>query len=1134
MIPTNLLVANRGEIAIRVMHAAADLGIHTVAVFSEDDADSLHTRKADEARQLTGTGVPAYLDIEQMIAVAKDAGCDGIHPGYGFLSENAIFARRCAEEGITFVGPRPETLELFGDKLWARAAAEEHGVPVLPGTSEVTSLDAAQAFFASLGGAPMIIKAIAGGGGRGVRIVREAGEIEEAYRRSQSEATAAFGNGDLFVEQLVERARHIEVQIFGDSSGAVSHLGERDCSIQRRHQKLVEIAPAPALDAGLRDQIIDAAVRLAAAVGYNNVGTFEFLVDTEGESERPFVFMEVNPRLQVEHTVTEEVTGVDIVQLQLQLAGGLSLAELGLELGQTPQPRGFAIQARVNMETMKADGTTMPAGGLLDAFEAPNGRGVRTDSFGYAGYRTSTRFDSLLAKVIAYSSNGGFAEALGRTDRALSEFRIEGVSTNIAFIQALLQHPDVQAGNIYTRFVDDHMPELVTAAETERRKLHFDKQHSEAAVAEPSAPGQAGASIDAADPLAVLAHGKAAPKPPAGSEPAAAATSGPEGTVTVEAPLQGTIVSIAVSEGDEVHEEQQLLVMESMKMEHEIPAGTSGIVRRLMVNVGDTIYEGHPLAYIEQAEVAAGADTTAEEVDLDAIRPDLQEVLDRQKMRLDEYRPDAVARRVKTGQRTARANILDLCDDDSFVEYGPLVLANQSSRRSLEELIVKSPADGMIVGVGSVNGDLFDDPTARCVVMSYDYTVFAGTQGGRNHAKTDRLIDVATNGRMPMILFAEGGGGRPGDDASGGGGGSRTFARFATLSGLVPMIGITSGRCFAGNASLLGCCDVIIATANSNIGMGGPAMIEGGGLGVFTPEEIGGMDVQVPSGVVDIAVEDEAEAVQVAKKYLSYFQGPLDEWEAPDQRLMRRIIPENRLRVYNVRDVIETLADVGSVLDIREGFGNGMVTSLVRVEGMPMGVIANNPMHLGGAIDSDAADKGARFMQLCDAFDIPILFLCDTPGIMVGPEIEQTALVRHSSRMFLIGANLSVPFFTIVLRKAYGLGAIAMAGGSFKTPQFAIAWPTGEFGGMGLEGSVKLGYRDELAVIEDPEERTRVYEEMVARAYDQGKALNNATHFGIDDTIDPADSRWWVASALHSWRSHPPREGKKRPAIDAW
>jgi acetyl-CoA carboxylase carboxyltransferase component len=418
--------------------------------------------------------------------------------------------------------------------------------------------------------------------------------------------------------------------------------------------------------------------------------------------------------------------------------------------------------------------------------------------------------------------------------------------------------------------------------------------------------------------------------------------------------------------------------------------------------------------------------------------------------------------------------------------------------------------------------------------MAYDYTVFAGTQGAQNHRKTDRLIDIAEQGRMPMVLFAEGGGGRPGDTDSVGGSGQRTFSRFAQLSGLVPMVGITSGRCFAGNASLLGCCDVIIATASSNIGMGGPAMIEGGGLGVFTPEEIGPMDVQVPNGVVDIAVADEAEAVAVAKRYLSYFQGRLSTWENADQRLMRRIVPENRLRVYNVRTIIETLADTGSVLELRPQFGIGMVTSLVRVEGRPMGVIANNPMHLGGAIDSDAADKAARFMQLCDAFDLPILFLCDTPGIMVGPEVEKTALVRHSSRMFVIGANLTVPFFTIVLRKAYGLGAIAMAGGSYKVPYFTVAWPTGEFGGMGLEGSVKLGYRDELAAIEDPAERLRVYEEMVARAYERGKAINNASGFGVDDAIDPADSRPWVAGLLRSIRPPPPRAGKKRPAIDAW
>ena len=545
------------------------------------------------------------------------------------------------------------------------------------------------------------------------------------------------------------------------------------------------------------------------------------------------------------------------------------------------------------------------------------------------------------------------------------------------------------------------------------------------------------------------------------------------------------------------------------------------------------MHAGHALAFIEEAEVDGAATAVEEAVDLDAIRPDLAEVLERHDRTRDAERPAAVARRRAKGQRTIRENVEDLCDAGTFVEYGPLVVAAQRRRRSLEDLIANTPADGMITGVGSVNGTLFEDPGNRCAVLAYDYTVLAGTQGAQNHRKTDRLIDVAEKGQMPVVLFAEGGGGRPGDTDMVGSGGGRTFSRFAQLSALVPMVGIVSGRCFAGNASLLGCCDVIIATADTNLGMGGPAMIEGGGLGVFAPEDIGPMSVQRANGVVDLAVADEAAAVATAKRYLAYFQGPLGDWSAPDQRRMRRIVPENRLRVYDIREVVETLADTGSVLELRRDFGDGMVTALVRVEGRSVGVIANNPAHLGGAIDSDGADKGARFMQLCDAFDLPIVYLCDTPGIMVGPEVEHTALVRHSSRMFVTGANLSVPFFTVIVRKAYGLGAIAMAGGSYKAPFFSVAWPTGEFGGMGLEGSVKLGFRKDLEAIDDPEERLRTYAAMVARAYEQGKALNQASHFGIDDTIDPADTRWWVASLLASIRTRP-RTGKKRPAIDAW
>jgi len=420
--------------------------------------------------------------------------------------------------------------------------------------------------------------------------------------------------------------------------------------------------------------------------------------------------------------------------------------------------------------------------------------------------------------------------------------------------------------------------------------------------------------------------------------------------------------------------------------------------------------------------------------------------------------------------------------------------------------------------------------------MSYDYTVLAGTQGLQNHRKKDRLFELAERQRLPVVFFTEGGGGRPGDTDGVGASGldCLAFALFGGLSGLVPLVGITSGFCFAGNAAILGCCDVIIATANANIGMGGPAMIEGGGLGVYPPEAVGPMSVQVPNGVVDIKVADEAEAVIMAKRYLSYFQGPRPEWACADQQLLRQAIPENRLRVYDVRALLDLMADTGSVLELRPEFALGMVTALITVEGTPLGVIANNPGFLSGAIDAEGADKASRFMQLCDAFDLPILFLCDTPGFMVGPEAEQTALVRHVSRMFVTGASLTVPFFTIILRKGYGLGSQAMAGGSYKAPVFTVSWPTGEFGGMGLEGAVKLGYRKELEAVVDPEERRLVYDEMVERMYAHGRALSTASYFEIDDVIDPAESRRWITAALMSAPAPPRREGKKRPCIDTW
>jgi acetyl/propionyl-CoA carboxylase alpha subunit/acetyl-CoA carboxylase carboxyltransferase component len=1093
-----VLIANRGEIAVRIARAAADVGLRSTAVHPADDATSLHVRVADDAIELPGVGAAAYLDVDSIVRAAVEGGCGAVHPGYGVLSERADFARACADHGLVFVGPDPATLELLGDKSAARELARRLSVPVLAGTTGPTTDADAAAFMRSLGGRPVIVKAIGGGGGRGMRIVRSPEELVEALARCRSEALSGFGNGDVYVEALVDRARHVEVQIVGDGTGSVSHLGERDCSIQRRHQKLIEIAPAPGLANGVRDAICTGASRMAGELRYRGVATVEFLVDIDtGDA----MFIEANPRLQVEHTVTEEVIGVDLVATQLRIAQGATLTDLGLEQAAVPAARGMAIQARLNVETMLADGSTMPSGGTVTAWSPPGGAGIRCDTYLYAGYVTNPRYDSLVAKVVAHSPEASLTAASARLYRALSEVRLDGPATNLAMLQNLLLLPEFTHGVATTTFVDDHLAALLDG-----------RSHPERAA------------------LAALA----AAGPP--TESVAGLTStGATGTA-LRAPMPGTIVSVDVEVGEHVRAGQQLFVMEAMKMEHVVVAPVSGVVRHIGVEREETVVESHVLAHIEAHDHAELGGEAPVAIALDEVRADLRTVLERHALTLDAQRPDAVGRRRATGQRTARENIDDLCDPGTYLEYGSLVVAAQRRRRPLDELINRTQADGLIAGIGSVNGDLFGAEASRCALLSYDYTVLAGTQGSQNHRKKDRLFELAERWRLPVVFFTEGGGGRPGDTDGIGGSGLDCWAfnYFAKLSGLVPLVGINSGRCFAGNAAILGCCDVVIATANSNIGMGGPAMIEGGGLGVFRPEEIGPMDVQVPNGVVDIAVEDEAAAVRIAKQYLAYFQGPLPTWACADQRVLRHVIPENRLRVYDIRRVVETLADDGSVLELRRNFGRGMVTALARIEGRPLGLIANNPAHLGGAIDSDGADKAARFMQLCDAFDVPLLFLCDTPGMMVGPEVERTALVRHCSRLFVIGANLSVPFFTIVLRKGYGLGAQAMAGGSFKAPLFTVAWPTGEFGGMGLEGAVKLGYRKELAAVDDPDERAALFEQMVARMYEHGKALSTASYFEIDDVIDPSESRHWVTRALRSVPAPSVRAGKKRPSIDTW
>jgi acetyl/propionyl-CoA carboxylase alpha subunit len=1076
--PGTLLIANRGEIAVRIHRAARSLGLRTVAVHTPEDAAAMHVAMADEAHPIV-TG-PGYLDAEEILQIAVRSGAVLVHPGYGFLSESARFAELCDKAGVTFVGPASETLALLGDKASSRRLAEELEVPVLPATRGATTLAEAEQFMTGLGpGGAVMVKALGGGGGRGIRPVHRLQDLAFAIERCSSEAERGFGRPEVYVEQLLMRARHVEVQVLGDGTGDVSHFWDRDCTIQRRNQKLVEVAPCVTLPFEAREPLLRAARRMAATVGYRGLATFEFLVDLD-DPQRHY-FLEANPRVQVEHTVTEVVTEVDLVAAQIEIALGRTLTELRLTQRDVPEPRGITVQTRVNLERLSSDGSTRASTGTITRFEVPAGPDVRVDTAGSSGLEVTGTYDSLLAKVVTHSKRGDLAAAAVVADDALAGFRLDGPVSNIALLRAILARPEFRDGTAGTSFIDTHLAEL---------------------VADESGPETGAAAAELRE---------------------------------VRAPFAATVVTVSAVPGETVAKGVPLVVLESMKMEHVLAAATSGVVSEVLVAVGDTVADGGSLVRLVpdgQGHEVAAAEV---EVDLDHIRPDLASVVARHRVGLDDARPEAVAKRRRTGHRTARENIADLVDDGSFAEYGALAVAAQRRRRTLDDLIANTPADGMVTGIGRINGDLVGAQKARAVVLAYDYTVLAGTQGLLNHKKTDRMLDIAERQQLPVVLFAEGGGGRPGDTDTTAASGPdvTTFASMGRLSGQVPSIGIVSGRCFAGNAALVGCCDVIIATRDATVGMGGPAMIEGGGLGVFAPEEVGPMSVQVPNGVVDVLVTDEQEAVAVAKRYLSYFQGLLDGWTCADQRLLRSALPKNRVRSYDVRRVIELLADTGSVLELRPEFGSSVVTTLVRLEGRPVGLVANDPAHLGGAIDAPSADKLARFLHLCDAHGLPVLSLCDTPGFMVGPESEKAATVRHFSRLFVTGAHLSVPLVAVVLRKGYGLGAQGMVGGGFHSPAATLAWPTGEIGGMGLEGAVRLGFRRELDAIEDPVARAEAYDALLAEHYERGKAVNAAAVFELDDVIDPADTRARVLQALP-----PAADLEKRPRgrsfVDTW
>lgn len=1093
-----LLVANRGEIACRIIRSAKALGYRTVAVQSANEetlgsAAGLHVALADEVVTLPGVGASAYLDPDAIVAAARSTGCKLVHPGYGFLSESPRLACACAEAGLTWVGPDAVALELFGDKQATRVRAEWLGIPTPPATGlqaledagvESDHGEALRATRALLNAHPsgIAIKALAGGGGRGIRIVSDPDELTGALRACASEAAAGFGDARIFAEALITGARHIEVQVIGTPDGTMV-LGDRDCSIQRRRQKLIEIAPAPGLEDGLRQSLHNDAERLVASADYRSLATVEFLV-----AGHEYWLLEVNPRIQVEHTVTEAVAGLDLVAAQLDVAAGRTPS--GLE---NVEPRGAALELRISAETVLSSGDPAPSAGRISSLTWPTGPGVRIDTWAVTGVGVTGGFDPLLGKITVHGHD--LSAAVDAAGRALAEFHTTGIETNAGMLQAITEV--LELGNSTTSAYDEHAEEIGARA----REKHAANPVEGSTVDSAKDSADGGAASDQRDADSAD-H----------SEPELRA-----GESLLRSTMSGAVVSVS-------EQRSEYVLIEAMKMHHPVTGPNAAGVRHL-VAVGDQVATGQPLVVLVDAETGG-----LEDVDRFEPHPGVAEVQNRHAAVGDEAREDQLAKIRKRGRRTARENIDDLVDPGSFVEYGPLVIAAQTRRRSVEDLIAKTSGDGLIGGPATIDG-------REVVVISYDYSVLAGTQGTRNHAKTDRLIQLAETKRVPIVLFAEGGGGRPGDTDRGPSSGLQvpTFASLARLRGKVPLISIVSGRTFAGNAALAGVCDLIIATPDANIGMGGPAMIEGGGLGRYRPEDIGPVDIHTANGVIDVLADDESAAVAIAREALGILSGTSSEaraddrgvgrrnsvGESPDGRLgdekddrARTIVPADRLRTFAIRDVIDTIADDGTFIEVRRDYAPGAVTGFVRVGGQPLALIANDNRHLGGAIDVDAARSFTQHLKLAQDHEVPVLSLIDTPGFMVGPEAEREPGVRAFGDLFVAGAALTVPVGSVVIRKGYGLGAMAMAAGGFDATAFTIAWPSGEIGPMGLEGAVRLGYAKELAAIEDEAERKQREEELIAAEYEQGNAMSAAMIFDIDDVIDPARTRDWVLTLM--------------------
>jgi acetyl/propionyl-CoA carboxylase alpha subunit/acetyl-CoA carboxylase carboxyltransferase component len=1113
---SRVLIANRGEIAIRVARAAAALGIDSVGVYATADALGLHTRITTESRlvdhhQSSADPVRAYLDIEGLLAIAKASGCDCVHPGYGFLSENPGFAQRCGEQGIVFIGPRPATLALFGDKTRARALARSLDIEVIPGSlDKVANSDEAAAVAEQIE-YPVMLKAAAGGGGRGIRVVNNSGEMAAAFARCESEALAAFGDGSLFVEKLLARPRHIEVQILADTHRSIVHLYERDCSVQIRNQKMVEIAPAPGLDAELRQRLLDDAVRIARAANYVNAGTVEFLVVPETGQH---FFIECNPRIQVEHTITEQVMGIDLVEAQFRVAAGETLTDLGLPSQSVIEaPRGYAIQARI-----VAGGP-----GTLTGYKEPTGPGVRVDSCGYLGYTPPPQFDPMFAKLICESnSTRSFASAIDHALRALDEFHIAGLPTNLRQLSAILSHPTLRAGDARTTFLGEH-PELVT---------------SPATIASSSA---ALALLE--QQAAALRNGKSM-HTLSGAHPGTASLLVPEGEEGVPSPMPGSVIEVAVEPGSTVEAGDTLMVISAMKMECAITAPCAGVVTAIQpTEIKAIVAAGQIVATIAPAERPRAAGATRDYGE-NTWAPMLADVRALQAIARGRLAPDStdpgVVRQRQRGKLTCRERIDLLIDPGSFREIGSLAGFTDYDENGL--VCGFTPANH-VGGWGKIANRV-------AVVCADDFTSRGGHADGAIAAKAFYLDQLSLDLRCPSIRLLDGssGGGsvaamvpkqrKAGEsnarESSGtivagrprvsGEGGSFLVSHLGSTTytaqlAQVPVVNLLLGSVVGIGAAkaVLGHFAVMVRDIAQLFVAGPPVVSHAMGYDI-TKEELGGWQVHCRNGSVDNLAETEEEAMAMTRRFLSYLPSsvyeappilPPDPSDPPEQREeeLFTIIPRKRTTAFDMRRAVRLMADRGSFFEIGSLWGTDQIVGFLRFNGYPMGVVASDCRHVnGGAMTADGCDKLKRHLDLCDLFHLPILNLIDSPGFAVGLEHEITGTIRKGAEWMIAYAQVSVPVFTVIMRRSFGV-----AGNNFATPRSGasarVVWPAADVGGIPPEGGIEAAYKRQLAEAADP---AALRAEINARIESARGPIGPLNKFQIEELIDPRDTRRWI------------------------